>query len=1039
MKKIFKLKKCLVVFLITFFSVGYAGAQINVSGKLTDTKGAPLIAASVAELGTTNGTYTELDGSWTLSVKSADAVLEFSYLGFATQTMKVGAKRTFNVSLKPDAVQVETVVKIGYASVKVEDATGSNTVLGGDEISKAPVLAVDQALQGKAAGVSVTSNSGTPGAGMDIVIRGRGTTGDARPLYVVDGVPQGYEYRGDPGNIESLTILKDASSCAIYGARGANGVVLITTKGGNSAADYDYVNINFDGYRGIQQAWKQMDVLTGDEYVEYITPGKANTTENGYGGANTNWQDEVFQTATIEKYRLSAEGGSAKSSWTINAGYQNQDGIVKTTNYERYDFGLKSMYAVNKRLDIGANLGYSQHSQDLVYEGPVYQSALGMALIFDPTIPADAEGKDRSASPASGQSYGNPLVELQYKDDQRTGYGIGGGAWMNYKLDFLLDGLEFKSQFNYGKWGTEEKVYRPEFDVSPTQNNKPSYIENTVQGGYNWSVSNTLTYTLNIYDKVDTNKVNHGFRFLLGHEAIYDTQDAYMTRVENVGEDESQHYVISGESAKKGVWAESWQAPSEHSMLSYIGRMEYSFKDRYLMNFTIRRDGSSRFGSQKKYGYFPSIGLAWKVNKEMFFQRNEFLKKNINLFKIRGGWGKIGNENIANYLYVSSMTQDTKSGYNFGGSSVPGVVSAGVANTELHWEEATSWDLGTDISFWKNKLMFNFDYFVKNNIDNLVQIAVPSVVGCDSEGASSNPTVNAGKILNRGYEISLVYRNNMKFREDAKYTFNYSVGANLSHNYNEVKELGGSTLYGGNVGYSSSVYSCRTLEGYPIASFWGYKIDGVFSSYEEINKSAQPTAKLGDFKIKDIDGDNQITTNDIVCIGNPNPDFTYGFNIDLAYAGFDLSLAFQGVAGNDIFNATKYFLDGGYLNSNVSDRRLDAWSAENSSSSEPKNGEWFTNSYGFPSSACVEDGSYFRLKNLTLGYTLPENIISKAMLKNVRFYVQAQNLLTFTKYSGFDPEIGTNTSMNWEGPEFGIDRGTYPQARSFVFGVNLGF
>ena len=305
MKKIFKLKKCLVVFLITFFSVGYAGAQINVSGKLTDTKGAPLIAASVAELGTTNGTYTELDGSWTLSVKSADAVLEFSYLGFATQTMKVGAKRTFNVSLKPDAVQVETVVKIGYASVKVEDATGSNTVLGGEEISKAPVLAVDQALQGKAAGVSVTSNSGTPGAGMDIVIRGRGTTGDARPLYVVDGVPQGYEYRGDPGNIESLTILKDASSCAIYGARGANGVVLITTKGGNSAAEYDYVNINFDGYRGIQQAWKQMDVLTGDEYAEYITPGKANSIENGYGGANTNWQDE--DSSSVNRWALSAQ------------------------------------------------------------------------------------------------------------------------------------------------------------------------------------------------------------------------------------------------------------------------------------------------------------------------------------------------------------------------------------------------------------------------------------------------------------------------------------------------------------------------------------------------------------------------------------------------------------------------------------------------------------------------------------------------------------------------------------------------------------
>ncbi len=809
MKKLFKLKKCLVVFLIAFFSAGYVSAQISVSGKLTDQKGAPLIAASVAELGTTNGTFTELDGTWTLSVKSADAVLEFSYVGFATQTMKVGSKRSFNVSLKPDAIQMETVVKIGYASVKLEDATGSPAVVAGKDLAKAPVLAVDQALQGKAAGVSVTSNSGTPGAAMDIVIRGRGTTGDARPLYVVDGVPQGYEYRGDPGNIESLSILKDASSCAIYGARGANGVVLITTKGGNAAADYEYVDINFDGYRGVQQAWKKIDVLSGDQYADYMGTISKN--------ANSNWQDEILQTATIEKYRVSAEGGSSKSSWSINAGYQNQDGIVKTTNYNRYDFGLKSMYSVNKRLDIGANLGYSQASQDLVDEGGVAYSVLGQALIFDPTTPAsenfDATMHGEGMKPSAAQSYTNPLVTLQTKDDNKKNYGIGGGAWLNYKLNFLpcLEGLEFKSQFNYGKWGTNEEVYVPFYFVTGSVQNKTPYLQNTVNEGYNWSISNTLTYTFNIYDKIDTTKVNHGFRFLLGHEAIYDAQEAYMTKVNDVPADEDLRYIIAGTSDTKGVWSEAWQAPSEHSMLSYIGRMEYSFKDKYLMNFTIRRDGSSRFGSQHKYGYFPSIGLAWKINKEPFFYNNEFLAKNVNLFKIRAGWGKIGNENIANYLYVSSMTADNKSRYSFGGKEpYNGVVSKGVANEDLHWEEATSWDLGTDISFWKNKLMFNFDYFVKNNVDNLVQISVPAVVGSDSEGASEAPTVNAGKILNRGYEMSLVYRNNVKFSEEAKHTFTYSLGANLSHTYNEVLELGGSELVGGNVGRSSNIYACKT-------------------------------------------------------------------------------------------------------------------------------------------------------------------------------------------------------------------------------------
>ncbi|MBQ4215804.1 MAG: TonB-dependent receptor plug domain-containing protein, partial [Bacteroidales bacterium] len=390
MRKIFKQKKSIVFFLIAFFSVGTVSAQITVSGKLTDAKGAPLIGASVAELGTTNGTFTEVDGTWTVSVKSADSQLEFSYVGFATQVKKVGSQRTFNVSLKPDAIVVDPVVKIGYAAVKLEDATGSPAVLAGEELTKAPVLAVDQALQGKAPGVSVTSNSGTPGAAMDIVIRGRGTTGDARPLYVVDGVPQGYEYRGDPGNIESLTILKDASSCAIYGARGANGVVLITTRGGNQVEDYEYVNINFDGYRGLQKAWKQIDVLSGDEYADIVSGGtKTNTAAEGFGGANTNWQDQIFRTAVIQKYRLSAEGGSAKSSWSISAGYQDQDGIVKKTNYNRYDFGLKSMYKVNKRLDIGANLGYSQHTQDVINEGSQAEyTVLGQSLLFDPTIPA---------------------------------------------------------------------------------------------------------------------------------------------------------------------------------------------------------------------------------------------------------------------------------------------------------------------------------------------------------------------------------------------------------------------------------------------------------------------------------------------------------------------------------------------------------------------------------------------------------------------------------------------------------------------------
>ncbi|MCL2327357.1 MAG: SusC/RagA family TonB-linked outer membrane protein [Bacteroidetes bacterium] len=1063
MRQLNTLKKRMLLLLAALFSLGYAYAQIEVSGKLTGPDGQGLTGAMITEKGTKPVNATMVlsdDGSWSLKVQGAESVLVFELATYGTQERKVGNNRNFVVKMQPDATLIKEIVTvIGYGSVRPEDVTGGITQLRGSAVSRAPVLAVDQALQGKAAGVQVRANSGRPGGGMDIVVRGRGTTGDARPLYVVDGVPVGNDYRGDPSNIESISILKDASSCAIYGARGANGVVLITTRGGNSVPGEggEFISVSFDAYMGVQQAWKKLDLLSGEQYA--IEQNKLAQKAPGYKPGdvlpfpdptavpNTDWQDEVFRKGLIDKFKITLEGATAKSSWSAGVGSTKQEGIVRGSGYQRYEAGYKAMWQLSKYIDVGANMGFNQTTQDILAAGSdLRNTVLGNAMIVPPITPVYNE----DGQLAETYKYKNPVGLIKYNDVgasnyTQKGYGLGTGAWLNVKVP-RVEGLEFRSTASYNRWENNQEVYVPVFMISQVHNqlNETSFLQNTINGGYGWTVSNTLTYTLNLKEKAlsegEIPRTKHAIRVLAGHEALYNYQDGYRVRMENVPEEKSMRYPSMGTIGDNSYIVPSWMLPNEHTMLSYIGRVEYGFLDKYLINGTIRRDGSSRFGNINKFGVFPSVGVAWKVNKEPFFYNNEWLKDNVSMFKIRGGWGKIGNENIANYLFVSQYGQSTQSGYSFGGTRVDGAVPLSTINPDIMWEEATSWNVGSDLSMFKNKFIFNYDFFVKHNYNNLITIAVPAVAGVDVV-SSSNPTVNAGTIRNIGSEFSLTYQNQFIPSDTArKHALTYSVNANFTINKNEVTgmEKEENVLYGGRVAPPDLLLT-ETKEGFPIASFFGYKIDGVFDSWAEVNKGAQPDAKPGDWRIVDIDGDGVITENDKTFIGNPHPKFSYGLNFDAGYRGFDLGIAFQGVQGNDLFNATKWYLDGGFEQSNMSTRRLDAWSETNRGSSEPADASWFTNTKYFPNSAFIEKGSYLRLKNITLGYTLPTRITEKIHIQKFRVYVQAQNVLTFTKYSGFDPEIGSNEDTNWEGPEFGIDRGVYPQARTFVGGVNITF
>jgi len=929
---------------------------------------------------------------------------------------------------------LDEVVVVGYGVQRKEDLTGAISQLSAEDLDAYPVFNVSQSFKGRAAGVMVTQNSGRPGGNVSVRIRGDNSIiGNNEPLYVVDGFPitGGIDYL-NPSDIQSISILKDASATAIYGSRGANGVVLITTKGGNEVSEEAFTTVSFDGYRGIQSTWKRIDVLSGEEYVEVHDL----TVPDGVEIANTNWQDEVFRDAVIEKYKIRVDGGTSKGSWNTSVGYTNQEGIVKGTDYEKYDFGYKSMSKLSDKIMYGTSAGFNISERNSIYEGNLEQSALGAALIADPTIPVyDSTGN--WYTPRFNSFY-HPvgIVEANNANTpniHRSGYGIGANAWLTYNI---IDDLEFRTQFNYGKWANVDDFFIAKYQILGTQAQEEAYMERIHQYGSSWGVTNTVTYTKKLYANEDSTIVNHSFRALAGHEALYDKQETDRYKMSGfLGEEDYMRYFLAGTGASS-VEVRDYEAPNEHSMLSYIGRLEYGYKGKYLTNFTVRRDGSSRFAENNKFGVFPAVGMAWVVNKESFFYGNEWLKDNVYMFKIRGGWGKVGNENIANYQYASTMFVDSQSSYSFGKNVVNGITPKTAANPDLHWEEATSFNIGTDVSLWQNMLVFNFDYFIKNNVDNLISISVPDVVGID--GANKNPMVNTAEVENKGYEMTLSYLNNFK-SEGMKRVLDYNLSVNFTQIENKVTYLPGSDLPGGQFD-RNKVFVATTTVGHPIASFYGYKTDGIYQNWEEVNEGAQPTARPGDYKLVDISGDGKIDGDDQTIIGNPHPKFTYGFSANASYAGFDLGFFFQGVQGNDIFNMTKWYLDGGDLTSNMSTRVFDAWAPDNTGSDIPADKTWYTAKDGiYPHDGFIEDGSYLRLKNITLGYTLPEKITTKFKLQKFRVYTVIQNPLTFTNYSGFDPEIGTNVTTNWQGPEFGIDRGVYPQAKSIVFGLNLEF
>ena len=1041
----------------------------NFSGTIVDSTGEPIIGATVKVKGTTLGTVSDFDGRFQVAAP-AGSTLVITYVGYQAKELKAAADMT--ITLIEDAKALSEVVVIGYGVQKKSVVTASIAKVSSEDLEGKTHLRAEDALKGLAAGVTVTSSSGQPGSKSMIRIRGIGTINDSNPLYIIDGLAtdqNGMELV-NPYDIESVEVLKDAASGAIYGARAANGVILVTTKKGKQGK----AQINYNFSYGWQSKWRKRDVVGATDYAilqneKYINGGMAplyadpyNLTDingNKIVGNGTDWQDLVFNdNAPIMQHDLSISGATEKLNYYLSMGYFQQEGIVGGnyghSNYDRLTLRSNNSYTLFddskernflNKLVLGANVSYMRVHNTSIDANSTWGSVLGSALYMAPTLPVtvtgataddmvaqfakydlfrDANG-DPYTIPGYFGSYGeqnNPVAMLQgyptknWSQKFMPKFTIDLQIWDNIKYHF-----SYSAEQSF--WGSDGATTQ-KFYLSGNNNSDHTYASAYKGNNSTWQIENTLSY--------DKTIGAHSFNVLLGQSATKFKGDElgggrwdlvnpqkpsinYSTGDIVYSEDASGN--ITGASAHFNVYGGPY---TEHRLSSMFARVGYDFDERYMLQATVRRDGSSRFGSNNKYGVFPSFSLGWNIMNENFMEKTRSWLSNM---KLRVSWGKNGNDNIGDFLYTTLTSMG--SNYYFGKNSNMTIGSKAnrLANPDLKWEESEQTDIGLDFGFFNGALTFTADYFIKKTNGMIIEMPIPSYVG------ESKPYGNVGDMENSGFEFELGYRGHVG-------DFNYSIKGNASYLHNELKNLGNDT---GFLNYGINQFSdggTRAENGQPFPFFYGYKTAGVFQNTAEVNAYVnsegnliQPNAIPGDLRFVDMNGDGQITSDDRTNIGNGTPDWTFGLNLGAEYKGFDFNLFLQGVAGVDVFDAT-YRQD--MVSGNYPSWMLDRWSGEGTSNRVPRlalgdSKNWVC------SDLYVQDGSYLRLKNISLGYTLPRSLTQKAKISRLRMYVMAENLFTWTKYWGYDPEIGSGSTS------LGVDYGVYPQARTWTVGFNLSF
>lgn len=1049
------MKRLLPTFLLLLMvQLGFAQSKQITGSVIGAADQLPLPGVSVVIQGTYQGTTTDIDGNYVIDVEGDNVVLEFSFIGMKSQAIAVDGKSRIDVSMAVDAEVLEDVVVIGYGVQKKSVVTGAISSISPEEVEGTSVMRVEDALQGRVSGVQITRNSGQPGAASTVRIRGVGTINNSNPLYVVDGMPVegGIDYI-PPSDIESMEVLKDGASAAIYGSRAANGVILITTKKGKEGK----MNLSYDMYYGGQNPWKQMDVLNANEYAVLMNEGSMaagrgmmfdGTTRNGIYfpsvaeinaklGQGTDWQDAVFnRNAPIQSHDVKLTGGSATTHYLLGMGYFGQDGIVGEgkSNYERISTRFNFDHTFRKILKVGANFAYTHVESQGVEENSEFGSPLGRALNMDPItkvyeddpdriaqIQRDAATRQYNIAPILGNSNGifgispyvtsevlNPVAALYLQNQANSSDKIVGNIFAELDL-----GSMFKFRTSYGV----DLAFWDNRNFSPTQylNSTNVVPVNSVTSG-RYKAYTTLWENVLMFNKTWADKHNVS---ALGGITV---QEGRGEDVNASGKDlQTNDFDDAWVGSTKDLEARnSWGGQWQHALMSYVGRVTYDYDEKYLFNFTFRVDGSTRFSDKNQFATFPSVAVGWVMTQEDFMQNVDWLT----FMKLRASWGQNGNERIGDFRYTSVIANGNN--YTFGSGSgqtiFNGAKPSVVSNPDLKWETTTQTNIGLDLRF-VNNIRFGFDWFHKKTVDMLMEVPIPAYVG------NGRPIVNAGDMLNTGVELELGW--------DKQWgDLGFSVSGNASYLNNEILYLGNESGYIDGQRYGpQGLLITRNQEGYPLGSFYGYVADGIFQNVEEVNAHShsdgslkQPDAMPGDVRFKDLNNDGIIDDADRQIIGNSIPDWTFGLNIGMDYKGFDLGMFFQGVVGNEIFNATRRY---DLPTSNLPATALGRWTGEGTSNTLPRMNHNDLNRNYRSSSLYVEDGSYLRLKNLQLGYSFPKRWISKIAMERLRIYVSSDNVFTITDYTGFDPEIG--------GWSFGVDRGNYPQARTILGGLQLSF
>ncbi|MBU6340574.1 MAG: TonB-dependent receptor [Bacteroidetes bacterium] len=1016
------MRKSLYALFLTVLFAAPVWAQKTVHGRVTGADGSPLIGVTVAILGSSRGAATDIDGKFSMENVKADAILQFSYTGYQPKSISPGNETELLVVLEETASVINEVVVVGYGSQKRSNISGAVSTITADEISELPILRPEQALQGRTAGVQVTQNSGSPGSTLTVRVRGTGTINNSDPLYIVDGIPvDGLDFL-NANDIESINVLKDAASAAIYGARGANGVVLITTRTGKKNQEG---KIRYEAYYGSQSTWKKANLLDAREYAilsneAHIAAGVKPLPEFSNPdalGKGTNWLDALFTNAPIASHQLAVSGGGEKSTYSLSGNYFNQDGIVggEKAGFKRYTVRFNGTQSVKKWLNIGTNVGLTSLTRNGLPENNEFSTPLVRALNMDPVTPVRKANGTYAYSRYSDTDITNPINAIEQAHDRWRSNRIVGSVFGEFLLG---NGFSVRSTYSVDATFATQDIFYPKFDLSndPVLSDAPSQekrlINSVVKNNNtwrNWQWENVLNWQHTFGEA-------HSVQATFGTTALYNRHEYNGGANTNLPSNNWKDAYISN--TIDPITSQSAYGGADESALnSYFGRVNYAYNDRYILSAALRRDGSSRFGINNRYGYFPSLSAAWVMSHEDFWHSDL-----LNFLKLRASWGQNGNDKIGNYSFTTIVNSGQN--YTFGPTQTitNGSVALTAANPDLKWETITQTDFGVDLELLQGRINFTGDYYIKNTSDMLYAAPIPLTAGTEA------PVRNVASVRNKGLELALNYRN----RDHA---FKYSFGGNIAFVNNKVTSLGegGQPVFAGHV-QSSNANVTKTEVGHPIGSYFGYVQEGIFQSREEIASSAfqnEATAP-GDIKFKDLNGDKIIDAQDQTYIGNPAPDFTYGLNFDFEYKGFDLGIFLQGSQGNDLYNATVRY-DFSYVNRPV--HVLKRWTGPGTSNTEPRVNLSDQNQNARVSTRFVENGSYMRVKNVQLGYNLPPVWLKKIKFDKLRLYVSAQNLFTFTQYTGMDPEIGAYNGAL----DSGIDRGFYPQARTWMGGVQVMF